>query len=216
MKKKRKLKKIWNKDLIKIFLTALITSILTLVSSYFLMFSQLEKEQEYWITRMKTERLQEMLDRQIKLYEEINNGVLSIEVLAKDFKISATDFIANVEMAVEFQDENIIKMNAFLTSKALGYHKQINSLASKLQMAEFYFGQEVDTLIKPLSDALERNYNTNLIIGDSENTKDLDSVIEYFKRDFNTIEELTEKRLEILKAMRNEMDLISKYLYKNE
>ena len=205
----------WNKDLVKIFLTALITSILTLGSSYFLMFSQLEKEQEYWITRLKTERLQVLLDREIKLFEDINTSILIIEVLAKDFKISAIKFRADIEMAKEFQDRDI-NNNDYLANKAIEYHKHINNLTSKLQMAEFYFGHEVDSLINPLSKTLGINYNTNLILRDSVEINGLESVFEYFKRDFETVEELTENRLKILKAMRKEMDLVANYLYKIE
>ena len=59
---------------VKIVATAVLTAILTLVSSWFLLYKQLGKEQEYWTKRSNIERLQNLSNSQIKLFEDITKA----------------------------------------------------------------------------------------------------------------------------------------------
>ena len=86
-------------------------------------------------------------------------------------------------------------------------------MATDIQMSEMYFGAKVDSLINPLSESLNSNYQNNLILGDTTRLKGYKNVTEYFKRDFNTTKELSENRLKILKAMRSEIDSTAEILY---
>ena len=67
-KDKKNLKKA-KSDTFKIVLTALLTSMFTGFVSYFLMFSQLKEEQNYWKTRTKAEKVSQLLEKQIEIFE---------------------------------------------------------------------------------------------------------------------------------------------------
>lgn len=189
----------------KIILTAIVTSALTLASSYFLLVKQYKTEEEYWSKRSRTERLQNLLNNQIKLFEEINSGILSTEVMAKELKLDAVEFTAMIKiLQTDKETGNLITGKEF-QEKQVAYHNKINELGAKLQMAELYFGNGIDTIIKDLGSSLEANYKHNLIFKDSLSTENLNSVLEYFKRDFETIEVLEKNRLKIIKAMRTDM-----------
>lgn len=78
--------------LIDIILIAIITSILTAGSSFFLTKNELSEEQKYWKERLKKERLINIQDRQIAILEDVNSRVLELEVLAREIKITAAEF----------------------------------------------------------------------------------------------------------------------------
>jgi len=208
-----KLKEVINNDLFKIVLTSIVTALLTLTSSYFLMFSQLEEEQKYWKTRTRVERIQELIDKQTELFESLNSKILLNEALAKDFKVYSASYMTKLAFANKYDSELDKEMTQQLHIKALEYHKEINELGSKIQICELYFGSEVDSLLNPLSIALIENYNRNLILGDSIELENQPGVASYFESDFETIKELTDNRISILKAMRAEIDSNNKVLY---
>jgi hypothetical protein len=210
---KSEIMQITRTDFFKIISTSIVTALLTLVSSYYLMFSQLKEEQNYWITRTHVERVQELLDRRIKLFEELNSKILLNEVLSKDFKVFSAVYMANLELKMNYGGKLDNNMSTKFDVKALELHKGINELGAKIQMCELYFGAEVDSLLNPLSKAIGENYSRNLVLGDSIKLSDKTSVASYFDKDFETIKELTENRLSILKAMRAEIDTVNKTLF---
>ncbi|EAP87158.1 hypothetical protein [Croceibacter atlanticus] len=211
-KDKKKLKKA-KSDTFKIVLTALLTSMFTGFVSYFLMFSQLKEEQNYWKTRTKAEKVSQLLEKQIEIFDNVNSGILLTEVLAKDFKLYSAKFMSTIELSLAGGKNSTNEESEILNNKAIEYHKQINQLATDIQMSEMYFGAKVDSLINPLSESLNSNYQNNLILGDTTRLKGYKNVTEYFKRDFNTTKELSENRLKILKAMRSEIDSTAEILY---
>ena len=199
--------------LLQIFLTALITSIFTLASSYFLMFSQLEKEQEYWMNRMRTERYQELMDRQINLLEEINSGLLQSEILVKDYKLESASFMSNLEFIKQNPGVKLDSDVEALAKKAFEYHLHLYKLASKLQMAELYFSNKVDSLIAPLGKALEENYNNELALKDSLAFSWEDPIKYFFNRDFETVQQLADVRIKLITAMREDIAKIANSIY---
>jgi hypothetical protein len=192
-------------ELLKIILTAVITTILTLCSSYFLLTRQFEKEQQYWVKRTKTERLQNLLDRQTQLFEEINSGILRSEVMAKDLKLYAVEFTVRLKGEQQLQEMVNLASSKEIEEKQVAYQNQLNELASKIQMAELYFGVGVDTLIRDLGNSFGKNFRHNLIFQDSFSSMSLSSALEFFKKDFETIDLLQQNRLKFLKAMRADM-----------
>jgi len=199
-------------NLSEIVLTAVITAILTSVSSFILTRSQLSQEQVYWEQRLQKERLVEMLDRQIALYEEINTGILNTESLARELKIRGSEFNVNISMA-RLGKQDIKEINTAFQEKAMEYHKHIYNFSGKLQLIPLYFSNRVDSLINPLRIALENNGNHNLSIGD---VVELDKIKEYLNKDYETIEELKDVRMKILKAMNEDMSLVTKTIFKKE
>ncbi len=211
MKKKTK------NELKIIILTAIITSILTVFGSYFLMYSQLSYEQDYWKERIKTEKLIELVDKQIIIMNEINEGVLTNEALVKHFKLISAKYMSDLSLSYNGGNGLTEDSKQNFENKSLELHKQIVTLASKIQESEFYFEEEVDSLLDPLLDALNKNYQTNLVIGSADiDVKDINSIKKYFDRDFETIKVLKEKRMELIKAMRDEISENSKLIYEQK
>ena len=89
-------------------------------------------------------------------------------------------------------------------------------LSSKLQLAELYFGTNVDKLIEPLGRTIEKNYDNKLALKDQITNLDAAAIQQFIDRDYSTIPELTERRIEMLAAMRQEIDETNKYLYSQE
>lgn len=199
-------------NLREIVLTAVITGVLTTVFSFLLMKSQLSEEHKYWEKRLKKERLVEMLDRQVVLYEEINKGILKAEIDVRQLKILASEFNVNMSMTKQYikKPENI---NDDFKKNMIEYHKFIYAFSSKIQMIPIYFTERVDTLIKPMIKALEDNYNHTLKIGE---TVAIDSISEYLNKDYETIKSLTDYRLKLITAMNEDMVKTSKTLYEEE
>ena len=194
-----------------ILITAVLTSALTLGSSYFIMKSQLSEEQKYWSERFRTERAQDILNKKVSLLEELNAGILESEVLAKEIKLSFSSFNALIELCrVDPKcDINSVELN----KKVVTYHKHINRLAAKFQMVPVYFPNDIGLMVEPLSRALESNYEANaktlieFSVTDPKQTKD------YFERDFSTVGELTEIRLKLIKKMMDDINTYAGNIY---
>jgi hypothetical protein len=208
----KKVKKIFKIGLLEIVLTALITSLLTFIGSYFVMSSQLSKEQEYWSDRMKKERIQDLMNRQLNLFEEVNSDILLSEVMVKDYKIELAKFYSLYELA-KYSPKIAKEVNANdVYNKGVEYHKHLNKLGAKLQMVALYFNEKVNSLIVPLSKALEDNYRNNAL-RDSSSQNQIGISKDYFNRDFETIKELSDNRINLIKAMRDNILELSNKLY---
>ena len=176
------------------------------------MFSQLKEEQKYWRERLKIERLQVLLDREIDLYDEINAGIYKAEALSKEAKVFGIEFVADMKIA-ELSKESISKTNKH-NDKLMEHHKHIYELSAKLQMAELYFGSKVDQLINPLEKEIENNFfNNNIMTSDSLDIYNIEQVLGYMNRHLETTESLNIARKNLLKEMRCEIDQISKQIY---
>ena len=187
------------------FFTALFTASFTAIVSFLLIRSQLYQEQKYWKERLIKERLLEMNDRQVVLFEEINSGILEIEILTKELKLLSAR--SNVAYSLMCTTDAIEEMN-LLNSKMVDYHLKLYKLSSKFQMIPLYFTERVDSLISPLNKSLENNFNKNLEVGKKVDLHKIDS---YFQeQDFNTTQELTDTRERLLKAMFDDMSLVTK------
>ncbi|TDQ33390.1 hypothetical protein [Zeaxanthinibacter enoshimensis] len=210
MKKKTK------NELKIIILTAIITSILTVLGSYFLMYSQLSYEQDYWKERIKTEKLIELVDKQTILMNEINEGILTNQTLVKHYKLLSAKYMSKLSLSYNRGKGLTEDFQQNFENKSLELHKQIMTLASKIQESELYFQGEVDSLLNPLSEALNKNYQTNLFTGSDIHNQDINSIEMYFDRDFETLKVLKEKRMELIKAMRDEIGENSKFIYEKK
>ncbi len=200
------------KELKVVILTSFLTSILTVLGSYFLMYSQLSYEQNYWKERIKTEKGIELIDKQTALMIEVNERILSNAILVRDFKILLTKHISDLNLG--FLDES---KSQYVLNKYFELQKQIIRLCSKMQESEFYFGSKVDSLLISLSEALDKNYNNNLILSSTNlKSKDINLINKYFNQDFGTIKILTEKRFELIEAMRNEIGKNTTLIYEQE
>ncbi|MCF8337923.1 MAG: hypothetical protein K9I74_08065 [Bacteroidales bacterium] len=202
-------------SLTEIILTAIITALLTSISSFFLTKSKLKQEQNYWQKRLVTERLVKIHDRQISLYEEINTGILETEALARELKLMASQYNVYASIATLGSD-NYKNFKAFhndFMEKKFEYIKYIHSFSGKIQLIPMYFTTRVDTLIEPLRVALQNNIAKQLSIGEKV---ELDSISEIYNNDYETIKELTDTRINILKTMNEDMHEVSKTLFNNE
>jgi len=211
----KKDKRLFKIGLLEIVLTAIVTALLTFIGSYFVMTSQLSKEQEYWSDRMKKERLQVLMDRQLNLFEEVNSDILLAEVMVKDYKIESAKYYSLYELA-KISPRNVIEVNANdVYNKVVEYHKHLYKLSAKLQMVALYFNEKVSSLIASLSKSLEDNYKNNTL-RDSLSHNQIGILKDYFNMDFETIKELSENRINLIKAMHDNILELSKKLYNTD
>ncbi|UTJ05545.1 hypothetical protein [Arcobacter roscoffensis] len=151
------------------------------------------------------------MNRKVNLLEEINSGILVLEVLAKDYKLSQAELSANIDIC----KNNILdcnpKFNNNVLKKTFTYHKHMNLLSSKTQMLLLYFENSVVSLIPKLHKAIELNYNAKNV--EKKESKNDNKYTKYFNKDFNTIKDLSNARLEILKAMIDDIKKTSDLLY---
>lgn len=195
-------------EIFKVVITAVVTSALTLLSSWFLLFKQQNNEQEYWVKRSRIERLQKLADCQIKLFEDINNDILTSELMSKDLKLSTIEFTAKLYGSKSIRESKELISGNQLKEKAVAYNKQINKLGSNLQMCAIYFGSVVDKPIKEVSDALGKNYRNNSILSEPIEKQNFSSVLEYFKKDLGTIPVLEKNRLALLDSMQRQIKIV--------
>jgi hypothetical protein len=200
---------------LKIASTAILTAILTLVSSWFLLYRQLSKEQEYWTKRAKIERLQNLSATQIKLFEEINKMILDCELLAKEVKLDQVEFATRLTGPKSIRESKDLITGKQLQEKIIGYHHRLYELGSKLQMAGIYFGNAVDKPIKELGKALEKNYMNNSIMNVPIEKQTLVDVLEYYKKDFGPMEILEKNRTVLLDSMSRQIALVVRTMNEN-
>ena len=195
----------------EIIITAVLTSALTLGCSYFIMKSQLTEEQKYWLERFRTERAQIILNKKVQLLEQLNEGILESEVLAKELKLSFSSFHARMELSRVDPDCNLDDIH--LEKKIVDYHKHISRLAAKFQMVPVYFPNNVANLVEPLNRAIELNYKDNEKTLIQFSTSDPKQTEDYFKRNFDTVRELTEARKILIKKMLEDINTFASEIY---
>ncbi len=182
----------------KILLTAIITALITTISQSFLANRKLKNEQEIWRNRYNIETIDKLNDKRFELIEEVNQGLLQLEIKAKEIKILA----AAVKINPNTPDLK------HLNDLMIKYHKDLYLNQSKIQMTALFFDKEVKDVIPTLNKTLEMNFNNNLSF--------IDNKIELagFDIDFETIDTLSQTRVKLITTMSNEIR--EAYEFKNE
>lgn len=189
-----------------ILITALLTSILSVSGSYWLMSKQLEAEQDYWIKREKVERVEKTYEKQVSVMEKVNLGILTVSDSLREANVFSAAFNAQVEMCKAYPKSKCDLDAEKTTIKYSEYFKEVNKLYTQLQMADWYFGDDVRESIKLLDVALKKNYQL-------DRTPDtINDPTDYFKVDFNAITELEEQRAELLNLMRRDISQNARFL----
>ena len=181
-----------NKSEIKtIILTAIITAFLTVLTQYFLQKSQLSNEQDYWKERYNIENVKNVNTVRLKLIEEISDGILQLEIQAKEIKIQSAvvKYLPNKEELEE------------LKQLSIKYHKDLYRITSKMEIASIYFDNDVDKNLLKLGNALTENYQNNYVNSSLSNIK-----IPEFDLDFETIEKLPKIKKQTFEAMLKNMN----------
>ena len=173
----------------KIFLTALLTAILTSSTQYLLQSSKLLEEHDFWRKRYEIEKVDKVNSNRLLLLDDLNKELLQLEVKVKEIKIKAV--ISNYSITSEEIKE--------LTELLVQYQEDFYLCAAKIQMASLYFGDEVDSLIPKLEQALQLNFQNNLLL------KDSGLKLPEYELDFETMDTLTTIRHSLAKAMINEI-----------
>ncbi|MCG9583684.1 hypothetical protein L1D09_19290 [Vibrio tubiashii] len=62
----------------EIIFTAILSALLTVAGSYYLMSSQLTAEQDYWLNRQTQELAEKKLNKQVELLESFNDIYLNL------------------------------------------------------------------------------------------------------------------------------------------
>lgn len=178
-------------ELKTIILTAIITAFLTVITQFFLQKNQLSNEQDYWKERYNIENVQSVNNVRLKLIEEISEGILQLEIQAKEIKIQS------VVVKYSLNKDDIEELRQLVTN----YHKDLYRISSKMEIASIYFDNEVDKKLLNLGKALTENFKNNYVKIATEEFS-----IPEFKLDFETIEKLPKIKKETFEAMLKNMN----------
>lgn len=182
--------------LTKIIITALVTAIATSIVQYQLINYKLKKDQSYWKKRYGVEYMSKIIDKKMDYMDEMNNEILQLEVLAKDIKLKT------VEMNGSQSVKSKIDKAAEIRLMGVEYQKKVNLHSGRIQMISFYFGDNIDSLIPLHRTALEENFKNNLFLSTEFDSLNIDNQLD---ADFNTIEQLTNIRLQLVQEMYKEI-----------
>jgi len=174
-----------------IIITSVITALLTGTTQYFLQKNQLSNEQDYWKVRYNIENVQNMNNVRLRLLEDISNGILQLEVQAKEIKI------LNASAKYSKNPDDIKRLNDLL----IQYHKDLYKVSSKMEIASIYFDKKVDNKLLKLGDALTENFQNNLL-KPSVKLPDIPEL----NLDFETIEKLPKVKKEVYEEMLKNMN----------
>lgn len=188
-----------NSNLKTIVLTAIITTFLTAITQYFLQKNHLSNEQDYWKKRYNIEEIKDVNTVRFNLIKEISEGILQLEIQAKEIKIQ------NAFVKYSNSKEDIEQ----LSKLTISYQKDLYRITSKMEIASIYFDKNVDKLLLKLGNALTENYEHNYVKNSIEGPH-----LPEFDLDFNTIEKLPKIKKqtfeEMLKNMQKDLDENSK------
>ena len=177
-------------SLAAIIITSLLTAILTFAVTSITTNNRLKKEQEYWTKRYVIERVEKITDNRYQLLEKINSEILNLEVKAKEIKL----------LAAKIKGESCLKEKlkqfVIINPKMMDYNVLTNKSGSTIQMVSLLFGESLKDEIEELTNSMNKNYEVSF---DSD-PKIIDP-LEYFKDNFDTIQELTDSRLILIKKM---------------
>lgn len=194
----------------EIIFTAVLSSLLTVSGSFFLMKSQLTSEQDYWLDRQKHDREAKALDNKVKLLESFNDSFLKLNVLTTKTKIALSTFQANLhicEEAIKLEAKDFkceAKAEDYL-KLIFEYREQSHKLSVVLQMLPIYFGEEVSSLIVPLNDLINSNYQKITHSQTEDKNKQELELSDYYKREFSSIPGFMDARNNLIKAMLNDI-----------
>jgi len=199
--------------LLEIFVTALITSILSLGGSYLLTKNQLSEEHKYWEKRTYLEHIDKLIEKKTKLYEEINRQILSLEVTAKDYKLLYAELSLTMHLCKTTPTtcEDLTEVNKKIFQKKSEFQQDLNILVSKLQSLSFLFGHKVESLATPLLEAI----SLNSVAKDEPSDLNTTEYENFYNKNFETIQEVKNAREKLLNAMSDEINIDNQYFFKN-
>ncbi|MEZ9167820.1 hypothetical protein OAE_09860 [Vibrio cyclitrophicus 1F289] len=191
----------------EIIVTAVLSAMLTVSGSYFVMKSQLTAEQDYWLKRQNYEQSQQVLNKKIELLESFNDKFLKLDLLTSQMKLESSSFQAELHIcheAIILKSENYeckAKVEKFL-SVSYAYRQQMYDLSVILQMLPIYYPTKVTSLIEPLNKVIEDNYHSvDKSLEKFDSTKLSRPMADYFKRDMRSTKEFQEYRGLLIEAM---------------
>ncbi|ELV8631647.1 hypothetical protein QNE64_004323 [Vibrio vulnificus] len=191
----------------EVIFTAVLSAMLTVSGSYFVMKSQLTAEQDYWLSRQKFERKQELLEKQIDMLETFNSKFLKLDLLTSKLKMKTSSFQAELHLCYEavVSKSDSFKCKAdgtVVLNASYEYRQAMHELSVTLQMLPVYFSNNVTSLIPELNTIIEDNYtavDTSLEKFDDEKLGR--PMSDYFQRDMNSTTEFRLVREKLISAM---------------
>lgn len=186
-----------------IIITALVTALISFLPTYYFQNSKLKEEQKYWEKRFKVEQIQKIIDKKIDILNQLNSDILQSEILMKEIRIEAVDFDSYIKGAkpdFKFSDYK---------NKIFSYHTHNNFLAVNMQKIPVFFPDSVQKLTEELRIELENNYNLSAIM-DSLYLRKSISISDI---NFESIENLSLKRQQLIRIMLNDIGAYHNILY---
>ncbi len=198
-----------------IIVTAVLTSILTVAGSYFVMQKQLTAEQDYWLSRQHLERAESRVNKQMELLESFNDIFLNLDLQTNNVLMQAAKLKAEIHLckhalligAKEYKckastDEYFPHRNRYL--------QQVHKLSVLMQMLPLYFSDDVVSYVDTVNQLVSDNHSRLEKIMAQESATDTG---QYFQHNMDTPEEYMNVRKQIISAMIKEIQTQEKQLY---
>ncbi|MGR2823801.1 hypothetical protein ABMX69_21815 [Vibrio vulnificus] len=206
----------------EIIFTAILSALLTVAGSYYLMSSQLTAEQDYWLNRQTQELAEKKLNKQVELLESFNDIYLNLQLQSLKAMTGTAKFKADLHLCYQEMERKSseykcdTKVEELLKEKQL-YQQQIYKLSVLMQMFPLYFSGEVTNKVPVIQAALEKN-NERLFELSTYEVKgkylDTEATV-YFEREMEISPDFEKARTEVIDAMLREIQNAEKSLYRN-
>ncbi|CAH6902230.1 conserved hypothetical protein [Vibrio chagasii] len=201
-----------------IIVTAVLTSVLTIAGSYFVMKTQLTAEQDYWLNRQKLERAELKVNKQIEMLESFNDLVLNFDLQTNNVLMNAAKFKAELHLckqaalidAKEFECKASTEIYAPHRNQ---YLQQAYKLSVLMQMLPLYFSDEVVSHVGAVNKLIADNHRRLEEIMMLESVSDSS---QYFQYNMDTPEGYMKVREQVISAMLKEIHALEKQLYVGE
>ncbi|KGR32555.1 hypothetical protein OA39_05109 [Vibrio campbellii] len=206
----------------EIIFTAILSALLTVSGSYYLMNSQLTAEQDYWLNRQTQELAEKKLNKQVELLESFNEIYLNLQLQSMKAMMGAAKFKADLHICYQAMELNYseykcdTKVEERLKEKQR-YQQQVYKLSVLMQMFPLYFSDEVTSKVPVIHTALVKN-NEKLEELSAYEVKgkylDTEATV-YFEREMETSPDFEKARTEVIDAMLREIQNAEKSLYRS-
>lgn len=206
----------------EIIFTAILSALLTVGGSYYLMSTQLTAEQDYWLNRQTQELAEKKLNKQVELLESFNDIYLNLKLQSMQAMMGAAKFKADLHICYQAAELNYseykcdTKVEEHLKEK-LRYQQQVYKLSVLMQMLPLYFSDEVTNKVPVIHAAVVKN-NEKLDALTTYEVKgkyiDTEATV-YFERDMETSADFENARTEVIDVMLREIQDTEKSLYRS-
>ena len=187
----------------KVFITALITAVLTSITTVIFTNYSLKREQSYWKNRFVAQTILNERSSKFEKVNKINTHLQDLELLGKKIKLEKIDIYK--EMCEKERKKKLKNLNY----SAFEYQKILSQTISQLEIISLEFDGRVSEIAEGLNDAFKQQYDYGIIEYEDIANNNPEK---YFKNDGDSFKEFNKIKIELIekmcKSISYELDLV--------